>query len=292
MSQEIFEEWKKLAGRARVDTKAANELYEQEGRQLLETIDTDPQLSQGWDSTYLLSNDILSDLIQKLPVNKEASILDLGSGANPRLFLGLSARLKNKTMRYIAADISVSKLKAFNAVVRKKGIQLRHIFTCLDCARIPFKNGAFDFVVCDDTIEHLTDPERSLLEISRILKQDGLLILSTPNRRRADVLIRRALDFIRRKKTCRRDYYMAVSHLIEFTHAELRKMLLSSGLAIRKTFVLSYPFSLPEIKKAGYFSGIPDLLLAFPYALLNSFILLAGNKTLSTHIFLLCAKKK
>lgn len=42
--------------------------------------------------------------------------------------------------------------------------------------------GKFDVVVSFETIEHLERPEKFLEEVSRILKDDGLLIISTPVR--------------------------------------------------------------------------------------------------------------
>ncbi|MCC6537040.1 MAG: methyltransferase domain-containing protein [Bryobacterales bacterium] len=46
----------------------------------------------------------------------------------------------------------------------------------------PYKNAAFDVVLCAELIEHLThDPMHMLLECHRVLAEDGLLVLTTPN---------------------------------------------------------------------------------------------------------------
>ena len=44
-------------------------------------------------------------------------------------------------------------------------------------------NGAFDFVVANHVLEHVTDPIGALLEWHRILKPDGLLMISLPDKR-------------------------------------------------------------------------------------------------------------
>lgn len=44
-----------------------------------------------------------------------------------------------------------------------------------------FPDHTFDAVVMNDVIEHLTDPKRMLAEIRRILKNDGVLYVSTPD---------------------------------------------------------------------------------------------------------------
>ncbi len=51
-------------------------------------------------------------------------------------------------------------------------------------AQIPLENNSIDIVVSFDTIEHVTEElQRSFLaEVSRVLKEDGFLIISTPNK--------------------------------------------------------------------------------------------------------------
>jgi 2-polyprenyl-3-methyl-5-hydroxy-6-metoxy-1,4-benzoquinol methylase len=44
-----------------------------------------------------------------------------------------------------------------------------------------FSANSFDCVVMADVIEHLDEPKRALTEVSRVLKQDGVFVLSTPN---------------------------------------------------------------------------------------------------------------
>jgi SAM-dependent methyltransferase len=44
-------------------------------------------------------------------------------------------------------------------------------------------NGTFDFVVANHVLEHVTDPIGALAEWHRILKPDGLLLLSLPDKR-------------------------------------------------------------------------------------------------------------
>ncbi len=50
------------------------------------------------------------------------------------------------------------------------------------CYKLPFANGDFDCSTSTDVIEHLTEPKRHLSEICRVLKPDGVLILTTPRR--------------------------------------------------------------------------------------------------------------
>jgi SAM-dependent methyltransferase len=54
-------------------------------------------------------------------------------------------------------------------------------FRVADVAKLPFADGVFDLVVSFETIEHVSEPERALDEMARVLAEDGLLLISTPN---------------------------------------------------------------------------------------------------------------
>ena len=51
-----------------------------------------------------------------------------------------------------------------------------------DLHDLPFESGAFDVVVCFEAIEHLHDVEVAIDEFRRVLRPDGLLLISSPNR--------------------------------------------------------------------------------------------------------------
>lgn len=47
---------------------------------------------------------------------------------------------------------------------------------------IPFDSETFDVVVSFETLEHVSNQEKMLKEIKRVLKKDGILIISTPDK--------------------------------------------------------------------------------------------------------------
>ncbi len=51
-----------------------------------------------------------------------------------------------------------------------------------DLRSLPYNDDDFDLVTCFEAIEHVDDPELVLDELHRVLRPDGLLVLSTPNR--------------------------------------------------------------------------------------------------------------
>ena len=57
---------------------------------------------------------------------------------------------------------------------------------------LPFENNSMDFVICTEVIEHVIDPKVALKELKRVVKNDGLIIISIPNEK----LINRLKDII------------------------------------------------------------------------------------------------
>ncbi len=49
-----------------------------------------------------------------------------------------------------------------------------------DLLAMPFRDGAFDHVLCTETLEHLTDPGDFLCEVARVLRPGGRLHMTAP----------------------------------------------------------------------------------------------------------------
>ncbi len=45
---------------------------------------------------------------------------------------------------------------------------------------LPFENDSFDFVTCFETLEHIPNREHAMNEIVRVLKPNGMIIISIP----------------------------------------------------------------------------------------------------------------
>jgi len=46
--------------------------------------------------------------------------------------------------------------------------------------KLPFKNRIFDSIICSAVLEHLEEPDKSIFEMNRILKNKGIAIVSVP----------------------------------------------------------------------------------------------------------------
>jgi SAM-dependent methyltransferase len=45
---------------------------------------------------------------------------------------------------------------------------------------LPYRDAAFDVVVCEQVLEHVDDPRAALVEIARVLRAGGLLVFGVP----------------------------------------------------------------------------------------------------------------
>ncbi len=50
-----------------------------------------------------------------------------------------------------------------------------------DATRLPFRDGAFDAVICTETLEHLPDDAGAIREIARLLRPGGALLGAVPS---------------------------------------------------------------------------------------------------------------
>jgi len=99
------------------------------------------------------------------------SALDLGCG----LGFFSSALRRVGIGEPVAVDVEIDRLVR----ARKEG-GLRRV-TLADAARLPFASGSFDKIVMTEVLEHLADDRGALLEVHRLLRPGGRLVLTVPH---------------------------------------------------------------------------------------------------------------
>ena len=65
--------------------------------------------------------------------------------------------------------------------IAKKALHGKAKFLLCDCLDMKLDDKTIDIVLSNQVIEHITDYEKYISEIKRILREKGLLIISTPN---------------------------------------------------------------------------------------------------------------
>ncbi len=63
-----------------------------------------------------------------------------------------------------------------------------------DLCRLPFADERFDVVFCLETLEHVYDESRAIVELKRVLKSDGTLIVTVPIELGLSVLLKQGIS--------------------------------------------------------------------------------------------------
>jgi SAM-dependent methyltransferase len=132
--------------------------------------------------------------------------------------------------RMLARRARISGVDRDEQAVELSRSRVTGTFLVAEAPPIPFPDGAFDFAVSFETIEHIPEDIEFIREIRRVLRPGGTLLISTPN--------------------------LAISapggvplnqwHVREYTLASLTALLKDAGLEISEIYVQSFP---PRIKR-------------------------------------------
>lgn len=154
-------------------------------------------------------------------------VLDVGCGPDP----GAGTLLGHRPgTTVVALDIGLGTVRLARAKAALSGVHLLAVVA--DAERLPFRDGALDAVVCDDTVEHLPDDAAGVRELARVVREGGRVVIATPNRWSAQVLLRRARDLRRGRRRPASAYYAAQSHLREYTWSQLARLSRTAGLQV------------------------------------------------------------
>ena len=107
------------------------------------------------------------------------TVLDAGCGAGQ----GTAHMAANGAQYVVGVDLSPEAVGYARSRWVVKGAARNLAFGCMNASELGFQDRSFDMVTSIEVIEHLNDPEGYLAEIRRLLRDGGILVLSTPNKR-------------------------------------------------------------------------------------------------------------
>lgn len=130
------------------------------------------------DKIFFLHKRILREHLERYNFVKKyirrKNILDVACGCG----YGSFEMAKSNPKSIIAGDLSQEAINYANVRYKNKLVR----FLKFDATKIPIKSGSIDVVVSFETLEHIKKQNGFLNEIKRVLKKDGALIISTPNK--------------------------------------------------------------------------------------------------------------
>lgn len=172
---------------------------------------TDSQFHHG---RVRLTLELLAPFINES--NSKIELLDVGCGQGH-----ITKRIKE---HYPGMNISAVDL-SLNAICYAKKQCPDIDFIVADIYKPPYVNAFFDIVVCNNMWEHVTDPASLSLNIHKLLKPDGLFILSTPSRYRTSNILKALTG-----KTTSINKY----HITEYSVGQITEILSFAGFKIEK----------------------------------------------------------
>ena len=109
---------------------------------------------------------------RRLPMQPGARVLDVGCGDGRHIVEAARRGGYAVGLDYDACEL---------AKARERGGGLSIDLLVGDATRLPFRDGAFDGVICTETFEHLRDDSGAMREIGRVLSAAGVLLGAVPS---------------------------------------------------------------------------------------------------------------
>ena len=168
------------------------------------------------------------------PVVKDKTVLELAAGT------GLIARhIVNAAAHIEATDASPEMI----IEARRGNCSAKLHFSVQDMFSLPYAGNSFDVVIVSNALHIVPQPEKSLREIKRVLKDDGVLI--APTFTHAENSLRGRI----------KAYFMRLAGFplhSRWTSEEYLSFLRQNGWSVRKSAVLkaSFPLTYAECVKS------------------------------------------
>lgn len=146
-----------------------------------------PEEYDAWYQTPLGS---LSDRLEKelvfslIDVRQGEKALDVGCGTG-----NYTIELARQGAEVFGIDSSEEMLTWARRKARRNGIEIS--FQVADAQRLPFPEHSFDLIVSNGLLCFLKEPERALVEMNRVLKPGGVLVVGVLNKWSPWALFRR-----------------------------------------------------------------------------------------------------
>lgn len=102
----------------------------------------------------------------------------------------------------------------------------------------PFRNNSFDIIISSEVIEHIERVEEFIKEVYRVLKNQGVFIISTPSRFNYVSLIGKIIPHRFKKFLRKFVYYLPQGrdenpHVREYTPGELKELFKKNGFEVK-----------------------------------------------------------
>lgn len=169
---------------------------------------------------------------QILDFKKICRILDIGSGAGT-----ISLFLAKQGYNVVGIDISQKAVEASIQSAKELDLETKVSFLNTDFKKFNYKRK-FDVTICLEVIEHCKEDEKLLIKVHDLLKDNGLLILSTPLRTAPLQKLGLTSSFDKRVGHLRRYSKDEIVSKIENSGFKVEKLIETEGIVRNSLYVL------------------------------------------------------
>lgn len=114
------------------------------------------------------------------PLRRKERLLDAGCSWGALVFELSRIRGGLEAIEFIGADLSVESLK--DALKLARGLGAKAFYPVVaNIQFLPFADSTFDRALCSEVLEHIADDSLAVLELERILRPSGRLVITVPN---------------------------------------------------------------------------------------------------------------
>lgn len=182
-----------------------------------------------------------------------ARILDAGCGDGINLF-GLSNMARSNRWNAMIYGVDYNELR----IGRASKLPLIADVRVSSLEALPYPDGWFSVVLCNQVLEHIPDDGKVLKELRRVIRPGGILILGVPNEGCSLAWLRNNLI---QRSICR-----TTDHVNFYTREKLRTLLVAGG------------FELKDMLTSGFFLPSTALHFAITYFALGRWVLKSLGK--------------
>jgi len=180
-------------------------------------------------------------------INHNDFVLDLGCGNGQQ-----TIKVAKKCKKVIGLDYNYQQLHIARKIAEDQDVKNVEFRQSNLEAKLKFKSNFFDKIFCLDVLEHIYNRKLLLNEIKRLLKKNGILFISVPNKNTSWKKIQKKAGL---------NYYADPDHKIEYSLKQIKLILIKAGFLILSIEPIVYDtpwvgfidliggFSLPSYKK-------------------------------------------
>lgn len=115
--------------------------------------------------------------LDRLELRSDARLLDVGCGEGRHCFGALE-----RGARVVGVDVDSAALRRAAPALRYRAAELGRSGTLMrgDAFALPFRDAAFDCVICSEVMEHVHDVDAAARELARVLRRDAICAVTVP----------------------------------------------------------------------------------------------------------------